>query len=86
MSYQKANQLSAEDFGPRAVAFGIRHDRKGEKPRFGRFGGVRQWIEPVIDTLKGPLGLEHHGARTIEGLYARVASKLLALSSGIWHN
>lgn len=64
----------------------IRPDRRDERPSFGRFGGIRQWIESVFDTLKGQLGLEQHGARTLEGLYARVASKLLALSAGIWHN
>lgn len=64
----------------------IRPDRKDETPRFGAFGGIRQWIESVFDTLKGQLGLEHHGARTTDGLYARVASKLLALAAGIWHN
>ncbi|MET4093487.1 hypothetical protein ABIB51_000393 [Arthrobacter sp. UYCu712] len=64
----------------------VRPDRKDEKPRFGRFGGIRQWIESVFDTLKGQLGLEHHGGRTLEGVYARVASKLLALAAGIWHN
>ena len=47
---------------------------------------ARQWIESVFDSLKGQLGLEHHGARTLDGLYARVASKHLALSAGIWHN
>jgi len=64
----------------------VRPDRKDEKPRFGRLGGIRQWIESVFDTLKGQLGLEHHGGRTLEGVYARVASKLLALAAGIWHN
>lgn len=64
----------------------IRPDRKDEKPRFGVFGGIRQWVESVFDTLKGQLGLEAHGARTIEGLYARVAAKLLAMAAGIWHN
>jgi hypothetical protein len=64
----------------------VRPDRKDEKPRFGRFGGIRQWIESIFDTLKGQLGLEHHGGRTLEGVYARVASKLLALAAGIWHN
>lgn len=63
----------------------IRPDRKDEKPRFGNFGGIRQWIDSVFDTLKGQLGLEHHGGRTLEGVYARVASKLLALAAGIWH-
>lgn len=64
----------------------IRPDRKDEKPRFGNFGGIRQWIESVFDTLKGQLGLEQHGGRTLEGVYARVASKLFALAAGIWHN
>jgi hypothetical protein len=64
----------------------IRLDRKDEKPRFGAFGGIRQWIESVFDTLKGQLGLERHGARTIAGVYARIGAKLLALSTAIWHN
>ena len=64
----------------------LRPDRKDEKPRFGAFGRIRQWVESVFDTLKGQLGLEHHGARTIEGIYARIAAKLLALAAGIWHN
>ncbi len=64
----------------------IRPDRKDEKPRFGNFGGIRQWIESVFDTLKGQLGLERHGGRTLAGVYARVGAKLLALAAGIWHN
>lgn len=64
----------------------LRPDRKDEAPRFGSFGGIRQWVESVFDTLKGQLGLEAHGARTIEGVYARVAAKLLAMAAGIWHN
>lgn len=64
----------------------VRPDRKDEKPRFGALGGIRQWVESVFDTLKGQLGLEQHGGRTVEGVYARVAAKLLALAAGIWHN
>ena len=64
----------------------IRPDRKDEKPRFGKLGGIRQWIESVFDTLKGQLGLEDHGGRTLEGVYARVGARLLALAAGIWHN
>jgi hypothetical protein len=41
----------------------IRPDRKDEKPRFGKLGGIRQWIESVFDTLKGQLTLEDHGGR-----------------------
>lgn len=64
----------------------VRPDRKDEKPRFGKFGGIRQWIESVFDTLKGQLGLERHGGRTLAGVYARVGARLLALATGIWHN
>ncbi|MFW0775975.1 IS982 family transposase [Paenarthrobacter nitroguajacolicus] len=64
----------------------IRPDRKDEKPRFGKLGRIRQWIESVFDTLKGQLGLEEHGGRTMAGVYARVAARLLALAAGIWHN
>jgi Transposase DDE domain len=31
----------------------LRPDRKGEKPRFGKLGGVRQWVESIIDTTQG---------------------------------
>jgi hypothetical protein len=64
----------------------IRPDRKNETPRFGRLARHRQWIEAIIDTLKGQLTLEHHGGRTLAGVYARVAARLLALAAAIWHN
>lgn len=64
----------------------LRPDRKDEKPRFGDFGGIRQWVESTFDTLKGQLGLERHAVRTLEGVMARVACKLLAMAAGIWHN
>lgn len=64
----------------------LRPDRKDEQPRFGDFGGIRQWVESIFDTLKGQLGLERHGARTLNGVMARVACKLLAMAAGIWHN
>ena len=64
----------------------MRPDRKGEEPRFGKLGGIRQWVESIIDTLKGQLSLEHHGAHTMPGLMTRVAQRLLALAAGIWHN
>ncbi|GHG59954.1 hypothetical protein GCM10012320_34320 [Sinomonas cellulolyticus] len=64
----------------------IRPDRKDEKPRFGKLGGIRQWVESVFDTLKGQLTLEEHGGRTLAGVLSRVAARLLALAAGIWHN
>lgn len=64
----------------------IRPDRKDEHPRFGKLARQRQWIEAIIDTLKGQLTLEDHGGRTLAGVYARVAARLLALAAAIWHN
>lgn len=64
----------------------LRPDRKDEPHRHGSLGPIRQWIESVIDTLKGQLSLEHHGAHTIEGLAVRVAQRLLALAACLWHN
>jgi hypothetical protein len=46
----------------------------------------RQLIESVNDTLKGQLDLELHGGRSIEGVAARVAQRLLAMTAAIWHN
>jgi DDE family transposase len=64
----------------------IRPDRKDEPARFGKLARCRQWIEAIIDTLKGQLTLEAHGGRTLAGVYARVAARLLALAAAIWHN
>lgn len=47
---------------------------------------VRQLIESVNDTLKGQLDLERHGGRTVEGVAIRVAQRILAMASAIWHN
>jgi Transposase DDE domain len=64
----------------------VRPDRKDETRRFGAIGGARQWIESVFNTLKDQLSLERHRARTLSGLIARVAQRLLALAAGLWHN
>jgi hypothetical protein len=64
----------------------VRPDRADEPIRFGNLGGVRQWIEAIIDTLKDQLGLEGHGAHTIQGVWIRVAQRLLALATGVWFN
>jgi hypothetical protein len=63
-----------------------RPDRADEPFRFGSLGAVRQWIEAIIDTLKDQLGLERHGAHTIQGIWVRVAQRLLALAAGVWFN
>lgn len=64
----------------------VRPDRRGERPRFGSLGGMRQWVESIIDTLKGQLGLERHGGRTLPGVFVRVAQRLAALAAAIWFN
>ena len=64
----------------------LRPDRKDEPRRFGGLGGVRQWIESIIDTIKGQLSLERHGAHTMPGLISRIAQRLLALAASLWHN
>jgi Transposase DDE domain len=64
----------------------LRPDRKDEEPRFGNLARQRQWIEAIFDTLKDQLTLERHGGRTLAGVYARVAARLLALATAIWHN
>jgi hypothetical protein len=64
----------------------VRPDRKDEPRRFGSLGGMRQWVESVIDTLKDQLGLERHGGRTLGGVFVRVAQRLLALAAGVWFN
>jgi len=63
-----------------------RPDRKDECRRFGNLAGMRQWIEAIIDTLKGQLDLERHGGRTPRGVFTRIAQRLLAMAACIWHN
>ena len=63
-----------------------RPDRRDEPYRFGSLGGVRQWVEAIFGTLKDQLGLEHHGAHTIQGAWIRVAQRLLALATCVWFN
>jgi hypothetical protein len=60
----------------------VRPDRRDEPHRWGSLGGIRQWVESIIDTLKEQLGLECHGAHSIQGVWVRVAQRLLALAAG----
>jgi hypothetical protein len=66
----------------------LRPARKTENRRWGTavLKKIRQLIESVNDTLKGQLDLEQHGGRTFEGVAARVAQRILALTAAIWHN
>ena len=66
----------------------LRPARKGEQPRAGQrfFKPLRQVIESVNATFKGQLDLERHGGKTPDGVFARVAQRVLALTAAIWHN
>jgi hypothetical protein len=66
----------------------LRPSYRNCKPRPGQalLKPIRQLIESVNDTLKGQLGLEQHGGRTIEGVAARVSQRILAMTCAIWHN
>lgn len=61
-------------------------DRKDEKPLFGASRGIRQGVKSVFDALKGRLGLERHGVRTLDGVMVRRANKLLSMAARIWCN
>lgn len=66
----------------------LRPSFKREKTRPGEhlLKSVRQLIESVNDTLKGQLDLERHAGRTFAGVSVRVAQRILAMATAIWHN
>ncbi len=66
----------------------LRPSYRNRPPRPGQrlLAPIRQLIESVHDTLKGQLDLELHGGRSLAGVTARVAQRLLALTAAIWHN
>jgi Transposase DDE domain len=64
----------------------LRPDRRDEPQHHGNLSGVRQWIESIIDTTKGQLSLERHGGRTLDGVWARICQRVLALAIGVWNN
>jgi hypothetical protein len=66
----------------------LRPTRTGETPRGGEqfFKPLRQTIESINQTFKGQLDLERHGGRTVEGVWIRILTKILALTAVIWHN
>ena len=64
----------------------VRPDRKNEPPRFGKLGGMRQWIESIINTAKSQLSLELHGGHIPEGVWTRVCQRVLTLAAGVWHS
>ncbi len=64
----------------------LRPARKDEPRRGPALSWIRQRIESIFWTLKDRLGLARHRARTLHGLRARIATKLLALAAGVWLN
>lgn len=66
----------------------LRPSYRNHPPRPGEhlLKPIRQLIESVNDTLKGQLDLEQHGGRSIDGVGTRIAQRLLALTTAIWHN
>jgi hypothetical protein len=81
--------LAGVEFQARVAGLGahlVRPDRSDEPHRFGSLGGMRQWIESVINTLKDQLGLEQHRGRTLGGVFVRVSQRLLALAAVVWFN
>jgi Transposase DDE domain len=81
--------LAGTEFEAHVAGLGahlVRPDRKDEPYRFGSLGGMRQWIESVINTLKDQLGLEQHRGRTLGGVFVRVGQRLLTLAAVVWFN
>jgi transposase len=64
----------------------LRPRRQNEPGHGPHLAPIRQCIESIFWTLKDQLGLERHNARTLHGLRARIATKLLALAAGVWLN
>jgi hypothetical protein len=64
----------------------LRPRRADEPGRGPHLAPIRQCIESIFWTLKDQLGLERHNARTLHGIRARIATKLLALAAGVWLN
>lgn len=76
------------EFEAQAAALGasiVRPRRKDEPEVEGdlHLAPLRQRIESIYWTAKDILTLERHGARTLRGLRARIASRFLALAAAI---
>src|SRR3954462_4136020 len=61
----------------------LRPPRPTEPPTGIHLAPIRQRIESVFSTCKDLLSLERHGARTPRNLFARIATRLLALTACI---
>lgn len=72
-------EADAADLGATVV----RPRRKDEPAAGPHIAPLRQRIESIYWTAKDILTLERHGARTLRGLRARIASRFLALAAAI---
>jgi hypothetical protein len=61
----------------------VRPRRKDEPGSGPHLAPLRQRIESIYWTCKDILALERHGARTLRGLRARIASRFLALAAAV---
>ena len=52
-------------------------------PRFAHLAAIRQRIESIYWSTKDLLTLERHGARTLHGLRARIAARILTLAAAV---
>jgi len=64
----------------------VRPARRNEPGHGIHLAPIRQRIESVFFTCKDLLSLERHGARTPRNLFARIATRLLALAACIRFN
>ena len=78
-----AGRAFADTVAARFGAVVLRPARQDEPANGLHLSGIRQRIESIFWTLKDRLGLEQHRARTLIGLRARIAAKLLALAAGV---
>ena len=78
-----AGREFAAEVEARFAAEVLRPRRKDEPDGRPHLAMIRQRIESVFWTCKDRLGLERHRARTLPGLRARIASKLLALAAAV---
>jgi hypothetical protein len=80
---------AGREFAARIAALGaivVRPPRRNEREHGVHLAPIRQRIESVFCTCKDLLSLERHGARTPRNLFARIATRLLALAACICLN
>ena len=85
-AYTAARRSSATRATPAATSRPPSASASAQPCRGLHLAPIRQCIESIFWTLKDRLGLERHNARTLHGIRARIATKLLALAASVWLN